>query len=237
MNGNNWTTEEYREYLRTGREPANQKPAKDKPVPDLETMRREHINNIGIMVGIMAEEERRSASPTCCQPARQDGPIKWDDNEAMTDGPEEISMRKLSIKEVPMKLPEVKFKEHKMTVADEIHAWKPPLKVCAEKRKNKYGNLPGYVNGKKFDSRHEAEVYRDLMLQVKAGELRCVIRQVRFDLADFENLQYVADFVTIAPDRTVEVLDAKSEATRKDKVYIIKKKLMREKWGIEIREV
>lgn len=199
MNGNNWTAEEYREYLRTGREPANQKPAKNKPVPDLETMRREHINNIGIMVGIMAEEERRSASPTCCQPAPPGGVT------------------------VP--------------AADEIHAWKPPLKVCAEKRKNKYGSLPGYVNGKKFDSRHEAEVYRDLMLRVKAGELRCVIRQVRFDLADFENLQYVADFVTIAPDKTVEVLDAKSEATRKDKVYIIKKKLMREKWGIEIREV
>lgn len=224
MNGNNWTAEEYREYLRTGREPANQKPAKNKPPPDRETMRREHMNNIGITVGIMAEEERRSASPTCCQPAPPSGVIVPDEL------PEEKPV-------VQMKLPDVQFKEHKMTVTDEIHAWNPPLKVCAEKRKNKYGNLPGYVNGKKFDSRHEAEVYRDLMLRVKAGELRCVIRQVRFDLADFENLQYIADFVTIAPDKTVEVLDAKSEATRKDKVYIIKKKLMREKWGIEIREV
>lgn len=224
MNGNNWTAEEYLEYLRTGREPANQKPAKNKPVPDLETMRREHMNNIGIMVGIMAEEERRSASPTCCQPAPP----------SSVTVPDELPEEKPV---VPMKLPEVKFKEHKMTVADEIHAWKPPLKVCAEKRKNKYGNLHGYVNGKKFDSRHEAEVYRDLMLRVKAGELRCVIRQVRFDLADFENLQYVADFLIIYPDMRIEVLDAKSEATRKDKVYIIKKKLMREKWGIEIREV
>ncbi len=45
----------------------------------------------------------KKPSPTCCQPARQGGPIKWDDNEAMTDGPEEISMRKLSIKEEPIK--------------------------------------------------------------------------------------------------------------------------------------
>ena len=42
-------------------------------------------------------------SPTCCQPARQGGPIKWDDNEAMTNSLEEISMREPSIKEVPIK--------------------------------------------------------------------------------------------------------------------------------------
>ena len=45
----------------------------------------------------------KKPSPTCCQPAKQGSPIKWDDNEAMTDGPEEISMRKLSIKEEPIK--------------------------------------------------------------------------------------------------------------------------------------
>ena len=40
------------------------------------------------------------------------------------------------------------------------------------------------------------------------------------------------------PDGTVEaVYDVKSEATRKDKEYIIKKKLMKELWGIEIKEV
>lgn len=104
-------------------------------------------------------------------------------------------------------------------------------------KRRKYGNEPCYLQGKRFDSKHEALVYKDLLTRVKAGELRCVLRQVRFDLADFERLEYVADFVTIAPDMTIEVLDAKSEATRKDKVYVIKKKLMREKWGIEIREV
>lgn len=107
----------------------------------------------------------------------------------------------------------------------------------AEKRRNKYGNDPCYLDGKRFDSKHEATVYKDLMLRVQAGELKCVLRQVRFDLADVERLQYVADFVTISPEMKIEVLDAKSDATRKNKVYTIKKKLMREKWGIEIQEV
>lgn len=106
----------------------------------------------------------------------------------------------------------------------------------AEKRR-KYGNEPVYLDGKRFDSKHEAMVYKDLLLRVKAGELKCVLRQVKFDLTDTEQLQYVADFVTISPDMRIEVMDAKSEATRKNKVYVIKKKLMREKWGIEIREV
>ena len=105
-------------------------------------------------------------------------------------------------------------------------------------KRQKYGNHRVTVDGKTFDSKHEARIYAELMARVKSGELRCVCRQVRFDLLDAQRLEYVADFVTIGPDLKIEgVYDAKSEATRKDKVYIIKRKLMKEKWGIEIREV
>ena len=202
MSGNHWTAEEYREFLRTGREPADPKIVKNNPAPDRETMRREHMNNIGIMVGIMAEEERRSASPTCCQPAPPSGVT------------------------VPDELPE----DGKILSPDDLIR-------AAEKRRNKYGNRITYIDGKRFDSIHEAQIYQELKLRVAAGELRCILRQVRFDLAETEKLQYVSDFVIIYPDMRIEVLDAKSEATRKNKVYVIKKKLMREKWGIEIREV
>lgn len=198
MSGNNWTAEEYREYLRTGREP-NRVSFGGK---EYEKMRREHMNNIGIMVGIMAEEERRSASPTCCQPAPPSGVT------------------------VPDELPE----DGKILSPDDLIR-------AAEKRRNKYGNRITYIDGKRFDSIHEAQIYQELKLRVAAGELRCILRQVRFDLAETEKLQYVSDFVIIYPDMRIEVLDAKSEATRKNKVYVIKKKLMREKWGIEIREV
>ena len=116
---------------------------------------------------------------------------------------------------------------------DEVIAWdeKP-------KKRSKYGNKITYIGWKKFDSVKEAEFYQELMLRVKAGELWYVMRQVPFDLAEKEKLQYFADFVAVKPDGTVEaVYDVKSEATRKDKEYIIKKKLMKELWGIEIKEV
>jgi len=104
------------------------------------------------------------------------------------------------------------------------------------KRRSKYGNVRTEIDGIVFDSKHEAEVWRELMLRVKAGELRCVLRQVKFDLPG--GIRYVADFVAIAPDMTIEgVYDAKSEATKKNRVYINKKKQLKALWGIEIREV
>lgn len=103
-------------------------------------------------------------------------------------------------------------------------------------KRSKYGNHRVEVDGMKFDSQHEANVYRELALRVKAGELRCVCRQVKFDLPG--GIVYIADFVTIGPDMRIEaVIDAKSEATKKNRVYINKKKQMKACWGIDILEV
>lgn len=110
-------------------------------------------------------------------------------------------------------------------------------------KRSKYGNKRTEVDGIAFDSRHEARVYGELMLRVKSGELKCVLRQVKFDLGGGQNAQrasryrYIADFVTIDREMRVEVLDAKSEATRKNRTYINKKKQMLAEYGIEIREV
>lgn len=100
---------------------------------------------------------------------------------------------------------------------------------------NKYGNQRTEIDGKRFDSKHEAEVYGELMLRRRAGELRVVMRQVPFDLPG--GIRYIADFCTVDREGRFEVLDAKSEATRKNRVYINKKKQMLSEWGIEIREV
>lgn len=103
-------------------------------------------------------------------------------------------------------------------------------------KRQKYGNKRVEIDGIKFDSQHEAAFYQILMMRVKAGELRCVCRQVKFDLPG--GIQYVADFVAIRPDFTIEaVYDAKSEITKKNRVYINKKKQMKTCWGIEIKEV
>lgn len=103
-------------------------------------------------------------------------------------------------------------------------------------KRQKYGNRRVEVDGIKFDSQHEANVYQELMLRVKAGELKTVCRQVKFDLPG--GIVYIADFVTIRPDMTVEgVYDAKSEATKQNRVYINKKKQVKACWGIEIQEI
>lgn len=110
-----------------------------------------------------------------------------------------------------------------------------PIETKARPKRQKYGNQRTEVNGKKFDSKHEAEVYLTLVYRLQVGDIRLLLRQVSFDLPG--NIRYVADFAIIDKDGRFEVLDAKSEATRKNRVYINKKKQMLSEWGIEIREV
>lgn len=117
------------------------------------------------------------------------------------------------------------------TSSDPPSAGHLPLKGKARK----YRNTPVTVDGKRFDSKHEAEVYLGLMLRHRAGELRLVLRQVSFDLPG--GIRYVADFVTLDYYGNLEIIDAKSEITRKNRVYINKKKQLRAEWGFEIREV
>lgn len=103
-------------------------------------------------------------------------------------------------------------------------------------KRQKYGNRRVEVDGIKFDSQHEANVYQELMVRVRAGELQTVCRQVKFDLPG--GIVYIADFVAIRPDMTIEgVYDAKSPATKENRVYINKKKQVKACWGIEIKEV
>jgi len=106
----------------------------------------------------------------------------------------------------------------------------------APRKRSKYGNRKVEIDGKKFDSKHEAGAYIMLMQRVRAGELKCVLRQVPFDLPG--GIRYIADFVTVRPDMSIEaVIDAKSEATKKNRVYINKKKQIKEIYDIEIKEV
>lgn len=108
---------------------------------------------------------------------------------------------------------------------------------AAEPKRPKYGNRKVEVDGMKFDSRHEADYYFGVLVpRIKAGELKCVCRQVPFDLPG--GIKYIADFVTILPnDRIEAVIDAKSPITRKERTYINKRKQMLACWDIEIVEV
>lgn len=117
------------------------------------------------------------------------------------------------------------------------HPERPDSSADAEKpKRNKYGARKVEVDGLKFDSRHEADYYFGTLLpRYRAGELRILVRQAPFDLPG--GVRYVADFLTVDTEGRVEVIDAKSDATRKIPAYRIKKRQMMAVWGVEIVEV
>lgn len=194
MKNGHWSVEEYREYLRTGKEPTEET-AWEKQAAEMEKQRLRLLESL---------QEGRSAEPKTAGGSLRDGRGA----EPKTAGG---------------------------SLADVLGA--------EPKKRPKYGNRKTDVNGIPFDSQHEAEIYLQLMDRVKAGELKCVMRQVRFDLgngpyaAKESRYQYIADFVTVDSDNRMAVLDAKSEATRKDRTYINKKKQMMAEWGLEVQEV
>ena len=123
---------------------------------------------------------------------------------------------------------------------------------------HKYGNRKVAVDGIAFDSIREARRYKQLKLLLLAGEIVCLQMQVPFELvpAQYEetgevyskgprkgqpkqgkciekSVVYVADFVYFENGKRV-VEDTKGVRTPE---YIIKRKLMLQKYGIRIREV
>ena len=110
----------------------------------------------------------------------------------------------------------------------------------------KYKNRKTEIFGIKFDSKKEAERYIHLKAKEKNGEITGLKRQVRYELIPSQRINgkvverkcdYVADFVyfdELKKETVVE--DVKSKATRTS-TYIIKRKLMLQKYGIRIKEV
>lgn len=134
--------------------------------------------------------------------------------------------------------------------------------VQEEKKRSKYNNQPTERGQIKFDSKAEARRYDELMLMLKAGKIRDLRLQPQFTLQeayttpDGERVRaiiYRADFSYEAEEceclvgdygkRTTKSLgwhlvveDVKSKPT-KTKVYAMKKKMLRDKFGITITEI
>lgn len=101
-------------------------------------------------------------------------------------------------------------------------------------RRNKYGNIKTVLDGIKFDSKKEANRYAELKLLEKAGLITDLELQKVFVLQPSyidkfgkkeRPIKYIADFVYTENGKQV-IEDVKSEATRKNKDYRIKKKIM-----------
>jgi len=128
-------------------------------------------------------------------------------------------------------------------------AVKPQDAAGAKIGSGKYHNSPDERKSEtgaqvKFDSRKEAARYDDLMLLLKAGAITDLRLQPEFTLVEaytkptgerVRSMKYKADF-SYWKDGAFVVEDVKSPAT-KTKVYMMKRKLMYDKFGITITEV
>ena len=122
------------------------------------------------------------------------------------------------------------------------------LKPQERPRESKYHNQRTEVSGIRFDSKREAERYQELLVRLEAGEIKDLKLQPSFTLMEayttpeggrVRSIKYVADFSYYekqGEEWKPVVEDVKSKAT-KTRVYAIKKKLLKEKYGIEEREV
>ena len=102
---------------------------------------------------------------------------------------------------------------------------------------SKYRNQKTEMDGEKFDSKKECARYRQLRFLEKEGVIKDLQRQVKYELIPktdkFRAASYVADFVYTLRGETI-VEDVKGMKTQ---VYLLKKKMMYAKYGIEIKEV
>lgn len=130
-----------------------------------------------------------------------------------------------------MKLTE---KEFKMFISNRLDA-----------KENKYHNKKVFYDGHWFDSQKEKNHYVALKQLEKVGIIENLQIQVPFLLIDtvkyngktYPKTKYIADF-TYYRDGSYYVEDVKSEATRKDKTYRLKIKILLDKYkDIEFREI
>ena len=111
-------------------------------------------------------------------------------------------------------------------------------------RNGKYNAVKTQIDGIIFDSKKETEYYKNLLLLKQAGEVIDIKLQPEFELqegyvkdgAKIRPIKYIADFLVVYKDRHIEIIDTKGY--RKDKVYLLKKKLFHYKFkSLTIKEV
>lgn len=119
-------------------------------------------------------------------------------------------------------------------------------KIRQEEKQTKYHSVSTETHGVKFDSKKEARRYEELLILLRAGEISDLRLQHNITLVEgyttpdgqrVKPMVYKADFTYYDKFGTWIVEDAKSEITRKNRVYLNKKKLLQDKRGITITEV
>ena len=120
------------------------------------------------------------------------------------------------------------------------------LGIVGKTKAPKYHNQPDSRGNLRFDSKKEARRYDELMLMLKAGQIRNLRLQQQYTLQEsyitetgerVRAIHYVADFDKYGTVFWLPVVeDVKSRAT-KTAQYEMKKKLLRERFNLTITEV
>lgn len=159
----------------------------------------------------------------------------------------------------PKELPEWAQKQILQKLAEQQRK-KDAAAIDAQEPKKtaaKYHNVREDRGELHFDSKKEARRFDELMLLLKAGRIRDLKLQPQYTLQEayttpdgkrVRAIRYQADFSyeeryvvdkdggTVVDGWRLQVEDVKSKAT-KTRVYAIKKKLMRDKFGIDVVEI
>lgn len=109
---------------------------------------------------------------------------------------------------------------------------------------SKYFNKKTEIDGIIFDSQKEARRYCELRALLKAGKIKNLEIQPKFELIpkfrkngeNYRAIMYVADF-RYSENDIVIVEDVKSDFTRKNPVYLLKKKLFLSRYEFVFKEV
>ena len=105
---------------------------------------------------------------------------------------------------------------------------------------SKYRNIPCTIEGIRFQSQREGRRYWEYRQEEKAGVLKILALQKPFPFVHggIKICEYRADFIImykVGPNAGIElVVDAKGKRTNE---YILKKKMMKAFYGIDIVEV
>lgn len=100
------------------------------------------------------------------------------------------------------------------------------------KGKSKFGNKRCEADSFKFDSMLERSYYYKLKKDREDGKIKYFLMQVPLHLP--ANIKYIADFMTVDYDNKINYIDVKGVETD---VFKLKKKLVKEYYGIDIKVV
>jgi hypothetical protein len=112
----------------------------------------------------------------------------------------------------------------------------------ARQKRAKYGNKIREVDGLKFDSQKECKRWFELKMLERGGIIRNLQRQVVYSMVvnGHKICDYIADhqYEEISNGKWLRIVeDVKSEATRKERSFLLKRKLLRACHGVTLRVV